>query len=72
MPSVILVFSTICLLHLVYDMIIIFRESMVAVGDRVLAINESTLDNIKSAQVNHFIGAELLYDSPLVSVRVKE
>ena len=27
------------------------RESMIAVGDRVEAINESNLDNIKSAQV---------------------
>ena len=35
-------------------MLSFFRESMVAVGDRVLAINDSTLDNVKSAQVRFY------------------
>ena len=31
------------------------RESMIAVGDRVEAINDSNLNNIKSAQVHLFL-----------------
>ena len=51
LPSIYMSVHFISIYLSIFLSIYLWRETMIAVGDRVTAINDSNLDNIKSAQV---------------------